>query len=185
MVFVRNLQLNKYFGPTSFRRRVTLILFWRWGITNLLRACCICICIAKLSCDVFIATRGIAQVCLCKSKQQLIGRERVTALCSGESRIFPMTRYSLQFWMEFAPSNSPGKHHLGERQSIAQKGVHAIDARNSQLENRSNATKTSVRAPRLSTDEREHPLVCYLGAGKQHVLTRGNDIRVSPGMTVW
>ena len=48
---------------------------------------------------------------------------------------------------------------LGERQSIAQKGVHAIDARNSQLENGSNAAKTSVRAPGLSTDECEHPFV--------------------------
>ena len=43
--------------------------------------------------------------------------------------------------------------------SIAQKGVRAIDARNSWLENGSNAAKTSVRAPRLSTDEREHPFV--------------------------
>ena len=48
---------------------------------------------------------------------------------------------------------------LGERQSIAQKGVRAIDARNSQRENDSNAAKTSVRAPGLSTDEREHPFV--------------------------
>ena len=48
---------------------------------------------------------------------------------------------------------------LGERQSIAQKGVRTIDARNSQLENGSNALKTSVRAPGLSTDEREHPFV--------------------------
>ena len=48
---------------------------------------------------------------------------------------------------------------LGERQSIAQKGVRAIDARNSQLENDSNAAKTSVRDPGLSTDEREHPFV--------------------------
>ena len=48
---------------------------------------------------------------------------------------------------------------MGERQSIAQKGVRAIDARNSHLETGSNATKTSVRAPGLSTDEREHPFV--------------------------
>ena len=48
---------------------------------------------------------------------------------------------------------------LGERQSIAQKGVRAIDARNPQLENDSNASKTSVRAPGLSADEREHPFV--------------------------
>ena len=48
---------------------------------------------------------------------------------------------------------------MGERQSIAQKGVRAIDARNSWLENGSNASKTSVRAPGLSTDEREHPFV--------------------------
>ena len=50
-------------------------------------------------------------------------------------------------------------HLMGERQSIAQNGVRAIDARNSQLENRSNAAKPSVRAPGLSTDEREHPFV--------------------------
>ena len=48
---------------------------------------------------------------------------------------------------------------MGEHQSIAQKGVRAIDARDSQLENDSNAAKTSVRAPGLSTDEREHPFV--------------------------
>ena len=49
---------------------------------------------------------------------------------------------------------------VGERHSIAPKGVRAIDARNSQqLENGSNAAKTSVRAPGLSTDEREHPFV--------------------------
>ena len=44
---------------------------------------------------------------------------------------------------------------MGERQSIAQKGVRAIDARNSQLENDSDAAKTSVRAPGLSMHERE------------------------------
>ena len=48
---------------------------------------------------------------------------------------------------------------LGERQSIAQKSVRAIDARNSWLENGSDAAKTSVPAPGLSTDEREHPFV--------------------------
>ena len=48
---------------------------------------------------------------------------------------------------------------MGERQSIAQKGVRAIEPRNSQLENDSNAVKTSVRAPGLSADEREHPFV--------------------------
>ena len=48
---------------------------------------------------------------------------------------------------------------LGERQSIAKKSVRAIDARNSWLENGSNAAKTSLRAPGLSTDEREHPFV--------------------------
>ena len=48
---------------------------------------------------------------------------------------------------------------MGERQSIAQKGVRAIDARNSQLENGSNVAKTTVRAPGLSADEREHPFV--------------------------
>ena len=36
---------------------------------------------------------------------------------------------------------------VGERQGITQKGVRAIDARNSWLENGSNAAKTSVRAP--------------------------------------
>ena len=49
---------------------------------------------------------------------------------------------------------------MGARQSIAQKGLRAIDARNSQLENGSNATKTSVRAPGLSADEREHWFLC-------------------------
>ena len=48
---------------------------------------------------------------------------------------------------------------LGQRQGIAQKGVRAIDARNSQLENDSNAVKTSVHAPGLSAHEREHPFV--------------------------
>ena len=48
---------------------------------------------------------------------------------------------------------------LGERQSIAQKGVRAIDARNSAPRNGSNATKTSVRAPGLSANECEHPFV--------------------------
>ena len=51
---------------------------------------------------------------------------------------------------------------LGERQSIAQKGVRAIDARHSQLENGSNATKTTVSAPELSTDERETPFCVIL-----------------------
>ena len=54
---------------------------------------------------------------------------------------------------------------MGERQSIAQKGVRAIDARNSEPENGSTAAKTSVRAPGLSTNEREHPFVWYFGAG--------------------
>ena len=48
---------------------------------------------------------------------------------------------------------------MGERQSIAQKGVRAIDARNLQLENGSNASETRVRAPGLSANEREHPFV--------------------------
>ena len=48
---------------------------------------------------------------------------------------------------------------MGEHQSIAQKGVRAIDARKSQLESDSNATKNSVRAPGLSTHKREH-LLC-------------------------
>ena len=42
---------------------------------------------------------------------------------------------------------------MGERQSITQKGVRAIDTRNLQLLNGSNAAKTSVRAPGLSADE--------------------------------
>ena len=42
---------------------------------------------------------------------------------------------------------------LGERQSIARKGVRAIDARKSAPRNVANAAKTSVRAPGLSTDE--------------------------------
>ena len=48
---------------------------------------------------------------------------------------------------------------MGERQSIAQKGVRAIDARILQLENGSSAAKTSVRAPRLSADECERSFV--------------------------
>ena len=46
--------------------------------------------------------------------------------------------------------NIHGESLLGERQSIAQKGVRATDARNSQLENGSNAAKTSVRALELA-----------------------------------
>ena len=62
---------------------------------------------------------------------------------------------------------------MGERQIIAQKGVRAIDARNPQLKNHSNAAKTSVRAPGLSTDEREHPFVRYfLGWLKVHCVIR-------------
>ena len=57
------------------------------------------------------------------------------------------------------PKGVPKQTGLGERQSIAQKGVRAVDARNSWLENGSNAAKTSVRAPALSTDKREHPFV--------------------------
>ena len=48
---------------------------------------------------------------------------------------------------------------MGERQSIAQKGVHAVDARNSAARNGSSAAKTIVRDPGLSTDECEHPFV--------------------------
>ena len=51
------------------------------------------------------------------------------------------------------------KKFMEERQSIAQKGVRAIDTRKSAAGNGSNATKTSVRTPGLSTDERERPLV--------------------------
>ena len=54
---------------------------------------------------------------------------------------------------------------LAERQSIAQKGVRSIDARNSKPWNGSNAAQTSVRAPGLSADECEHPFVWYFGAG--------------------
>ena len=57
---------------------------------------------------------------------------------------------------------------LGERQSIAQKGVRAIDAQNSQLEHGPHAAKTSVRAPGLSTDGCEHPFVWYFGAVCRH-----------------
>ena len=46
-----------------------------------------------------------------------------------------------------------------ESPKVSHKRVRAIDARNSQLENGSNAAKTSVRAPGLSADEREHPFV--------------------------
>ena len=49
---------------------------------------------------------------------------------------------------------------VGERQSIAQKGVRAIDARNSAPRmSQMLQKKPSVRAPGLSTDEREHPFV--------------------------
>ena len=54
---------------------------------------------------------------------------------------------------------------MGERQSTTQKGVRAIDARNSQLWNASNAAETSVRAPELSANECEHPFVWYFGVG--------------------
>ena len=67
--------------------------------------------------------------------------------------------------IKFAKWRSSCHGTMGERQSIAQKGVRAIDARKSQLENGSNAAKTSVRAPGLSADEREHPFVWYFGAG--------------------
>ena len=64
---------------------------------------------------------------------------------------------------------------MGERQSIAQKGVRAIDAQNSQLENASNAVKTSVRAPGLSADECEHPFVWYFGAGWFNQVTQDRN----------
>ena len=48
---------------------------------------------------------------------------------------------------------------MEERQSTAQKGVRAVDARQSAARNGSNAAKTSVRAPGLSTDDCEHPFV--------------------------
>ena len=38
--------------------------------------------------------------------------------------------------------------------------------------NGSNASKTSVRAPGLSTDEREHPFVWYFGAGWEYYTNR-------------
>ena len=64
------------------------------------------------------------------------------------------TKVSRPFFLTFASQLFAS---LGERQSIAQKGVRAIDARNSWLEHDSNAAKTSVRAPGLTTSEREHP----------------------------
>ena len=69
---------------------------------------------------------------------------------------------------------------VGERQSIAQKGVRAIDARNLQLENGSNATKTSVRAPGLSPDEREHPFVWYFGKQIRH----GKELEMMKRLTL-
>ena len=49
---------------------------------------------------------------------------------------------------------------MGERQSIAQKGCFPLLwGEKPQLEYDSNAAKTSVRVPGLSTDEREHPFV--------------------------
>ena len=69
------------------------------------------------------------------------------------------------FSAPLARSESFETFFLGGRQSIAQKGVRAIDPRNSQLENDSNAVKTSVRAPGLSADEREHSFVWCFGAG--------------------
>ena len=44
---------------------------------------------------------------------------------------------------------------------ITQKGVGAMDARNSRLENGSNAAKTSVRAPGLSTGMSVNTLLCH------------------------
>ena len=53
----------------------------------------------------------------------------------------------------------PWLSRVGERQSIAQKGVRAIDVRSSQPEMAQMLQKPSVRAPGLSVDEREHPFV--------------------------
>ena len=58
------------------------------------------------------------------------------------------------------------KIRVGERQSIAQKGVRTIDARNSQLENGRNAAKSSVRAPGLS-------LSAILGANRKSPPVQG------------
>ena len=85
----------------------------------------------------------------------------------GKTPIWPLASTSAPI-AERPPR--PLDHHnpnpkLGERQSIAQKGARAIDARNSAPRNGSNATKTSVRAPGLSADECEHPFVWYFGAG--------------------
>ena len=71
---------------------------------------------------------------------------------------------------------------MGERQSITQKGVRTIDAPNSAPRNGSNATKTNVRAPGLSTDEREDPFVWYFGAGCGK---KGKRMRKTRRITKW
>ena len=75
---------------------------------------------------------------------------------NGKSQRFS---YAISHIAPLPPVVALNRNSMGERQSIAQKGVRAIDARKSQLENGSNAAKTSVRAPGLSADEREHPFV--------------------------
>ena len=62
--------------------------------------------------------------------------------------------------------NTAGVLWVGERQSIAHKGVRAIDARIPQLDrNGSSAATTSVSAPRLSTDQCEHSSLRCFAAG--------------------
>ena len=65
----------------------------------------------------------------------------------------------IKCWVGTASGSETTTFLMGERQSIVQKGVRAIDARNPQLDHGSNAAKTSVRAPGLSADECEHPFL--------------------------
>ena len=68
-----------------------------------------------------------------------------------------------QQWREVCKNQSPKQIQCG---TVALHcDTKAIDARTSQLENGSNAAKTSVRAPGVSADEGEHPFVWYFGAG--------------------
>ena len=80
---------------------------------------------------------------------------------TAKTSLFGSSRWWLQLPFVGSVQWSVGHdRHIGERQSIAQKGVRAIDARNSQLEMVQLLQKHSVRAPGLSTDdEREHPFV--------------------------
>ena len=69
---------------------------------------------------------------------------------------FPFSARHMHFFA--GKDRFPLKISLGRAPKYRTKGC-AIDARNSQLENGSNAAKTSVHAPGLSADEREHPFV--------------------------